>query len=104
MLFSIKALIHVHPNELPEYIRNIRTIIGSSGQAIVTGKWSDESTLQIGRMSWLHAVSRVGDLVSANGGCMEIIKEEEREKKGLGQTAKFGALRFAHVSRAPRSS
>ena len=73
MLFSIKVMIHVHPNELPEYIRNIMTIIGTSGQAIVIGKWSDEETLQIGELSWLHAGSRVGDIVSANGGCMEIL-------------------------------
>ena len=102
MLLSIKVLIHVHPDELPEYVRNIMTIIGTSGQAIVTGKWSDESTVQIGALSWLHAASRVGDLVSANGGCMEIIKGNERELEGLGQTAKFGALRFVHIDRVPR--
>ena len=59
MLFSIKVMIHVHPDELPEYIRNIMTIIGTSGQAIVIGKWSDQETLQIGELSWLHAGSRV---------------------------------------------
>jgi|SRR6476620_1463448 hypothetical protein len=98
MLFSIKVMIHVHPDELPEYIRNIMTIIGTSGQAIVIGKWSNQETLKIGELSWLHAASRVGDIVSANGGCMEILTEEERERAGFGENSKFGALRFAHVS------
>jgi hypothetical protein len=103
MLLSIKVLIHIHPDELPEYIRNVMTIIGTSGQAIITGKWSDQSTEQIGSLSWLHATSRVRDLVEANGGRMEILKEKER----AGQSAKFGALRFAHagwvLDRAPQA-
>ena len=104
MLFSIKVLIHIHPDELPDYIRNIMTIIGTSGQAIITGKWSDEDTLQIGELSWLHGLSTLRDIVSANGGRLEIIKEEDREPEGFGNTAKFGELRIAHVRRVPHKT
>jgi hypothetical protein len=40
LLFSIAVLIHVHLDELEEYFGNILTIIGCSGRAIMTGKWS----------------------------------------------------------------
>ena len=37
MLFSVKVLIHVHPQELENYFQNIIKIVGS-GQAIIAGK------------------------------------------------------------------
>jgi hypothetical protein len=104
MLLSLKVLIHVHPDELPEYIRNIMTIIGTWGQALVTGKWSDEDTVQTGALSWLHAAPRIRDLVGANGGYVEILKERNYESDGNDKPAKYGMLRFAPVSRVPREA
>jgi len=101
MLLSIKVLIHVHPEELPEYVQNIMTIIGASGRAIVTGKWSDGISLQTGTLSWLHDLSRVEALVRMNGGRMDILKERALLKEGLGHTARSGALRFARVGSVP---
>jgi hypothetical protein len=99
MLLSLKVLIHVHPDELPEYIRNIMTVIGSWGQALVTGKWSDRDTVQTGALSWLHAAARLRGLVCENGGCVEILKERNY---GGDDSAKYGMLRFTHVSWTPR--
>jgi hypothetical protein len=94
MLFSIKVLIHVHPDELPEYLHNIMRIIGVSGQAIIASKWSDKETIRYSELSWAHAISVVQDLVKANGGKTEIISEEACRLDHVGLTTKSGLLRI----------
>ena len=49
ILFSLKVLIHVHPDELDEYLGNILTIIGNSGRAIIMGKSSAGESFQFAR-------------------------------------------------------
>src|SRR5581483_12060964 len=45
MLFSVKVMQHVHPDELVDYFGNIMTIIGRSGQAIIASKWRENDTV-----------------------------------------------------------
>ncbi len=95
VLFSTAVLIHIHPDDLPEYVKNIMTLIGSSaGQAIVTGKWSDDETIQYSDISWAHAISVVQDLVQENAGEMEILREQEQPLESVGRTAKHGVIRI----------
>ena len=74
MLFSIKVLIHVHPTELPEYFENIMKIVGPSGQAIITGKWSERETTRTSDLSWAHSVAVMQELVSKLGGTITVLK------------------------------
>jgi hypothetical protein len=94
MLFSTKVLIHVHPDELPEYFRNIMKIIGASGQAIITGKWSEGETIRYSQMSWAHAVATIRKLVGENGGEMQIVSAKECQLDNVVLTAKSGMLRI----------
>ena len=63
-LVSLKVLIHVHPDELDEYFGNILTIIGTSGRAILTGKWSSGEPFQFARQSWAHSLERLKETVA----------------------------------------
>jgi hypothetical protein len=68
LLVSLKVLIHVHPDELDEYFGNILTIIGTSGRAILTGKWSSGEPFQFARQSWAHSLERLKETVARKGG------------------------------------
>ena len=93
MLFSYAVLIHVHPLELNEYWSNILSVIGDSGKAIVTGRWTYDETLQYSGQGWAYAMSTLTDVVQKQGARLEIIIERDVELKGFGRTVKQGALR-----------
>jgi hypothetical protein len=58
---------HVHPNEFEDYFRGHQTIIRGSGQAIISGNWTDGQTLQFGAVSgWIHRSDISKSLVSRN--------------------------------------
>jgi hypothetical protein len=76
-MVSIKVLIHVHPTELAEYFQNIMNIIEPSGQAIITGKWSEHETTRLSDLSWAHSVTEIQELVSTLGGTMTFLKAKE---------------------------
>jgi hypothetical protein len=98
LLFSSKVLIHVHPDDLSEYVGNIMTIIGATGEAIVTGKWSDrDETMQYSRQSWVHRLATVEDLVRARGGKLEVLGDHESKLEQAGQTARTGTLRIVSI-------
>ena len=86
MLISTKVLNHVHPEELEEYLHNIMQIIGSSGQAIITGKWSEQQTVQTKNRSWVPSLSLVEKLISHKGGELTILEQEQKD----GQNIKSG--------------
>jgi SAM-dependent methyltransferase len=74
MVFSVKVLIHVHPTELAEYFQNLMKIIEPSGQAIITGKWSEHETTRLSDLSWAHSASEMQELVSKLGGTITVLK------------------------------
>lgn len=96
MLFSSRVLIHVHPDDLSEYLDNVMTIIGDTGEAIITGKWTENDTRQYSNQSWLHRLATINDLVEARGGTLDILYE--CESKEIHQPAKWGTLRIASGS------
>ena len=49
MLFSSAVLLHVHPDDLAEYVGNILTIIGSTGQAIIDAHLNEDETVGLQR-------------------------------------------------------
>ena len=67
MVFSAKVLLHVHPDELGEYLHNIMTMIGTHGQAIIISKWNNGETLQYGGKGWAHGLPVMRDMVAAWG-------------------------------------
>jgi hypothetical protein len=91
-VYSLKVLIHVHPGELDEYFRNLLTITGSPGMALVTGKWSDGKTIQISKKSWLHSLSDIEAIVARLGGTVAVAIEEDYEGDGVHKPAKSGRL------------
>jgi SAM-dependent methyltransferase len=93
LLFSVAVLIHVHPDELEEYFQNILTIIGPSGKAIVTGKWSAGKTFQFSAKSWAHSLPLMGDVVDRLNGCLTV--SEQKEYPSLGRIARGGTLEVA---------
>ena len=99
MLFSVKVLIHVHPAELPEFISNIMTIIGTDGQAIIKGVWSDKATLQFSGRSWAHSAPVIRDLALEMGGNFLILNETECQLEPIGQIAKKGTFRLSRIKR-----
>jgi hypothetical protein len=94
MLFSYAVLIHVHPLELKEYWTNILSVIGHSGKAIVTGRWTyDDETLQYSGQGWAYAMSTLTDVLQEQGARLEVIVQRDVELEGFGRTIKQGALR-----------
>jgi hypothetical protein len=67
----------VHPDELSEYFSNILTIIGDSGQAIITDKWSGGETLQQDGRTWAHSARILYETVSDFGGEIRVVDERE---------------------------
>jgi SAM-dependent methyltransferase len=94
LLFSEKVLIHVHPDDLLEYFRNVLRIIGVSGQAIIRGKWSDKRTIAYSSRSWAHSIYTIEELIKAQGGSLTIVKEERRK---LSKRARpYDSVRYGH--------
>ena len=85
-------MIHVHPDELDEYFGNILTIIGTSGRAILTGKWSSGEPLQFARQSWAHSLERLMETVARKGGQLVVLKEEDSPRTDIIAEAKTGTL------------
>ncbi len=76
------------------------TIIGTSGQAIIAGKWSDSETVQYRVNGWAHSLATHQTLVaSLGGGEVSILNESTRllPLEGAGYAQK-GVLRIAHRS------
>lgn len=103
MLFSASVLIHVHPDDLPEYIDNVMTIIGSDALAIVTGKWNRGETIQYSGRSWAHSISGIEALVRERAGEMTILREEDYAFEELGRTGKRGAFHITRAGKPTRS-
>lgn len=93
LLFSIAVLIHVHPDELAEYFGNIVAIIGGSGRAIMTGKWSTTRTEQLALLSWAHSLPLMTELVDRLGGRLSVLSQEDRKVKE--RTTKAGMLEIS---------
>lgn len=101
VLFSHRVLPHVHPGDLPEYFRNIMTIIGRTGQAIIDGKWSDGETVQYKPGSWAHSEFTLRALVSDVAGRIVIVNEKKHlTPTEPPQRTKRGVLRLLHESNA----
>jgi SAM-dependent methyltransferase len=94
VLISVRVLIHVHPNDLKEYFHNILTIIGSSGQAHVNGKWSPRETIQSSSRSWAHSIATIEETVRAEGGRLEIAAQEPCDIEGLNEKVVAGSLKI----------
>lgn len=97
MLFSAKVLSHVHPSELPAYVGNLMTIIGSSGQAIVMSRWSDHDTFQANKWMWAHSIAGLSDLVRSQGGTLAVLAEKPGIGKGM-RSGTFKIVREANVT------
>jgi SAM-dependent methyltransferase len=103
LLFSLRVLIHVHPDELEEYMGNILTIIRDGGRAIISGKWSPDQTFQFGRQSWAHSLVEINRIAAANGGQIHVLVEKDRPFVELGKVARVGALEIRGVSQSTGS-
>jgi hypothetical protein len=82
IVISTKVFNHVHPDELAKYFHNIMQIAGSSGRAIITGKWSEGKTLQHKSRSFTHSLKTMRELVGKEGGSLSIVEQENKEKWG----------------------
>jgi len=83
-LYSISVLMHVHPDELVEFMSNIVTIIGRQGFGVIAAQWTDTDTRQIGRQSWVHSFSALRGAVDASGGVGEFIERDVRSDRVSG--------------------
>jgi len=95
ILFSAKVLSHVHPDDLPAYIGNLMTIIGSSGQAIVMSRWSDHETFQANKWMWAHSIAGLTDMVRSRGGTLAVLSE----KPGVGKDMRSGTFKIVKEAR-----
>ena len=80
-LYSISVLMHVHPDELVEFMRNIVTIVGEHGLGVIAAQWTDTDTRQIGRQSWIYSFSALRAAVDASGGVGEFIERDVRSDR-----------------------
>jgi SAM-dependent methyltransferase len=83
-LYSISVLMHVHPNELVEFMSNIVTIVGAQGLGIIAAQWTDTDTRQIGRQSWVHSFSALRAAVDASGGVGAFVERDVRSDRVSG--------------------
>jgi hypothetical protein len=77
MLFSVRVLKSVHPDELDEYFGNITKIIGTAGRAVIHGHWSDNETFKYGKRKWGHGMPRIKELLARDGFRLAIRSEAE---------------------------
>jgi SAM-dependent methyltransferase len=91
-LFSISVMIHVHPNELEQYFQNIMTIIGDSGRAIVSGKWSQDDTRSYSSLSWAHSMASIHNFVVERGWDIRILHEGAAPQGYLDQRVRKGVF------------
>ena len=100
MMFSFAVLLHVHPDELSEYVGNVMTIIGKKGQYITDANLMDGDTVQYSGRSWAHSKAELEKLLAERGGKIEILEEGKFKMEGLGKVAKRYILRIVHKDRA----
>ena len=100
MMFSIAVQLHVHPDELGEYVGNVMTIIGRQGQYITDTHLMDGETVQFSGRSWAHSQKEFERLLAERGGKMEILEEGKFKLEGLGKVAKRYILRIVHQDNA----
>jgi hypothetical protein len=100
MLFSSAVMLHVHPQELPEYVQNIMTIIGTKGQAVIDVHLHDGETIQYSGRSWAHAAALFEQLIADAGGKSIILGEGSIELEEFGKTARRCILRIVHENHA----
>lgn len=95
MVFSVKVMQHVHPDELSEYFGNILTMMDMSGQAILVGSWKDNETIQYRVNGWAHDLSVMQNLVSGLGGALIVLEQKDKQLplEGAG-VGKKGILRI----------
>jgi len=85
-------MIHVHPNELEQYFQNIMTIIGDSGRAIVSGKWSQDDTRSYSSLSWAHSMASIHNFVVERGWDIRILHEGAAPQGYLDQRVRKGVF------------
>jgi predicted TPR repeat methyltransferase len=100
MMFSFAVLLHVHPDELSEYVGNVMTIIGKKGQYITDANLMDGETVQYSGRSWAHSQAELEMLLAERGGKIEILEEGKFKMEGLGEVAKRYIMRIVHKDRA----
>ena len=100
LLFSSAVLLHVHPNELAEYVGNILAIIGSDGQAIIDAHLNEEETVQYSGRSWAHAVPVLEKMIADMGGKMVVLDKVDYELQEFGKMVKRCILRVVLASHA----
>ncbi len=90
MVISTKVFNHVHPDELPQYFHNVMQLVGSSGKAFITGKWSEGEIVQHKNRSWTHSLATMQGLVAGEGGRLEIVEQGNKER--LGEQVRIGVF------------
>ena len=90
-LYSISVLMHVHPDELVEFMSNIVTIVGEQGLGVIAAQWTDTDTRQIGRQSWVHSFSALRAAVDASGGVGDFVERDVRSDRVSGVIELRGA-------------
>jgi hypothetical protein len=95
MVISTRVFNHVHPDELPLYFHNLMRLVGASGKAVITGKWSEGETIQHKSRSWTHSMALMRELVAKDGGVLTIIEHARKDKVGEG--ARIGLFSLQRV-------
>ena len=98
MLFSLKVMQHVHPEELREYLQNVVTIIGPSGRALIFSKWSESGTVQYHPMGWAHAFATIEGAITGLGARVSIVRAKRKSLPLAGAgDALIGTLQIARI-------
>ncbi len=100
MMFSFAVLLHVHPDELGEYVGNLMTIIGTQGQAILDANLMDGDTVQHSGRSWAHSQKLFETLLAERGGKMEVLDEGKFKMEALEKIANRYLLRIVRRDHA----
>lgn len=99
-LLSSAVIIHVHPDELAEYVSNVMRIIGHNGQAILTAKCAREETLQYAGRSWAHSYPLLDRAFADSGGRASVLEKEVLETDSSGGEISRYLLRVTSESRS----
>ena len=99
MMFSFAVLLHVHPDELGEYVDNVMDIIGTQGQYITDANLMDGDTVQYSGRSWAHSQELFEKLLAERDGKMEILKRGISRWKAWASRQRY-ILRIVHRDHA----
>jgi SAM-dependent methyltransferase len=87
-VFSNAVLMHVHPDELPDYVRNLISLIDKDGQVVFSARCS-RHTLHYYEKSWTYGHQEIFDAFADQGASLEELASEPAPVEGAADCKRY---------------